>query len=101
MAETTKNSGLTSDQLARLQHLLSPLMATLHGQSGGSEVLTVHYPDGKTSQVVAARLRRIRQAAWPMSSELAELSSPYLASTPEREAARRLLRAVEYPEGGQ
>lgn len=101
MVAATENRGLTPDELLRLQHLLSPLMGALHGQGGGSEVLTIHHPDGKTSTIVAARLRRIRQAAWPMSPELAALSDPYRATTPGREAARRALRAAQYPENGQ
>lgn len=94
-----ENRGLSANELLRLQSLLSPLVGALHGQSGGSEALTVHYADGQVSTIVAAR--RIRQAAWPMSPELAALSDPYRHITPAQEAERRRLRAIEYPEHGE
>lgn len=75
---------------ARLRTLLAPLFSQLQGQRGGDEVTIV---------MPVARLRRIRRALYPPSPRLAELTNGPRTAASETE--RRVLRAIEYPEGGK
>lgn len=89
---------VTQADIDSARALVMPLMHLLRGQSGGTIVLNIPAPDGHkgSTSLVAAHLRKLRRALWPMSKELAAISG--CNYRPETEGERRRLRALEYPE---
>lgn len=91
------DAGLSTAELAQARGAFAPLLGLLHGQPGAETVLVAFGRDGSRSEIVAARVRRMRRALYPMSGELAALTAGDRSSA--NDARRRALRAIEYPEG--
>lgn len=89
--------GLTPEQLRSARSAAQPFLSVLNNQSGATPVLeTVPDATGAFRCIVAATVRKLRRALYPMSEQLREVSG--YNYTPETEARRRAIRGQEYPE---
>jgi len=87
------DGGLTAHELAIARSAFAPIFGLLRGQAGGDTVLVAADAE---AEFVAAWVRRMRRALYPMSSELQRLTDGDRSAA--NDAKRRRLRAEEYPE---
>lgn len=87
----SENCGLTPAELTMARASVMPFISALRGQPGGEVIATLS--DG--TQIVAARVRKLRRRLWP-SQEYEALSNAVYSA--ENEDARRACRARLYPE---
>lgn len=89
---------LTPAELDRVRNYVRPLIDALANQGGGATICHFVGPDGTSTSLVAARVRKLRRLLWAAPAEYADLFDPYAERTAASEPVRRRVRSELWPE---
>lgn len=89
---------LSPVEVDQIRDCVRPLIRALANQGGGATICSITGPDGSSTVLVAATVRKLRRLLWPAPAEYAHIFDPYAERTAASEAERRRVRAMLWPE---